>query len=250
MRLLRLGNSYDTDPNIATESNKASVADRILSGGTGESVETTIRVIWPDPGLPDLVDSWLERYQPDLVLLVVSSYWFTYVSVPLKVERMFGRFGKPLARAGLRAAATPWLAHNPAFRLARRAAIASVGGTTNFTPEQVVESMEACIRRIVARERIGLAVRGPRVAFAADGTEKTRRWAEGRRAAVDREISEFCQKLHVEYIGYSVGASPLDNPDAFQGDLVHSTVDAHEEQGTREGDALLRAWLASQSHGV
>lgn len=247
MKLLRLGNSYDFDRNIATEDNKASVADRILAESSGEQVDTTIRVIWPDPSLPDLIEKWLDRYEPDALLLVVSSYWFTYVSVPVRVERTFGPLGKPLARAGLKAAATPWLAHNSGFRLARRATIAAIGGSTHFTPEQVIESMEACIRRIVAREEVALAVRGPRVAFAADGSRKTEQWAEARRTTVDHHLSALCKQLHVEYVGYEKGASILDDSDTFQGDLVHSTASAHNEQGTREGEALLRAWKARQS---
>lgn len=244
VRLLRLGNSYDTDPNVAPGANKVSVADRILAEGSGEQIETTIRVVWPSPALPGLIDGWLDRYQPDVAILVVSSYWFTYVSVPVRVERSFGPLGKPLARAGLKAAATPWLAHNPAFRLARRATLSTIGGATNFTPAEVIESMETCIRRILTRETVALVVRGPRVAFAADGTEKSRQWAEKRRAAVSTHMAEFCRRLHVEYVAYDVGASPLDSPNEFQGDLVHATAGSHEDQGRLEGDALLRAWRA------
>lgn len=242
MRLLRLGNSYDTDPNIAPDENKSTVADRILAEASGEEVETTIRVIWPDPPLPDLVDRWLDRYEPDVVLLVVSSYWFTYVSVPVRVQRNFGPLGRPLARAGLKAAATPWIAHNRAFRLARRATIAAIGGSTNFTLEQVVSSMEACIRRVLAREHVALAVRGPRLAYAADGTARSRRWAEERRSAVNRHMANFCEQLHVEYIDYGIGDSAIDSPGDFQGDLVHATAAVHAEQGELEGRALAAAW--------
>ena len=244
MRVLRLGNSYDTDPNIAAADNKVSIADRLLAEGSGEPVETTVRTVWPQPQLPGLIEQWLDRYKPDVVLLVVSSYWFTYVSVPVKVQRTFGPLGKPLSRAGLKAAATPWLAHNGAFRLARRATIATIGGATNFTPEQVVESMEACIRTILAHEDVALAVRGPRIAFSADGTKKTRRWAEARRSSVDRQIAELCKRLHVEYAGYEVGDSHLEAPETFQGDLVHGTEAAHASQGRIEGEAMLRAWQA------
>lgn len=244
MKLLRLGNSYDTDPNIAPEANKASVADAILAEGSGESVETTIRVIWPSPPLPGLIDGWLDRYEPDVVILVVSAYWFTYVSVPVRVRRSFGPLGKPLARAGLKAAATPWLAHNPAFRLVRRATLATIGGSTNFTPAEVIESMEACVRRILAREHVVLVVRGPRVAHSADGTEGSRQWAEKRRAAVNSHMAQFCRQLHIEYVAYDVGSSPLETPQDFQGDQVHATAASHEDQGRLEGDALLRAWRA------
>jgi len=246
MRLLRLGNSYDTDRNIPADANKSSVADRLLAEGIGEPVETTVRTIWPEPGLPALIDRWLDRYEPDEVFLIVASYWFTYVSVPVRVRRALGPLGAPLANAGLKAAGKPWLAHNAAFRLARRATIHTIGGSTNFTPEQVIESMEACIRTILLRENIALAVRGPRVAFSADGTEKTQRWAEARRSMVDRHMAEFCRRLHVEYIEYPTGASPLAAPDLFQGDRVHATAAVHDEQGNLEGEALLRAWRTAR----
>ena len=247
MQVLRLGNSYEHDPNIPPEANKSAVADRLLAEATGELVETTNRALRPDPGLPDLIDKWLEQYQPDLVLLVVTSYWFTYVSVPVRVERSFGPLGKPLARAGLKAAATPWLAHNRAFRIARKATIATIGGTTNFTPEQVIESMEACVRRILSHENVALAVRGPRIAFASEGSARARRVAEERRGKVDRHMAEFCRQLHVEYIAYDTGVSPDAAQDEFQADGVHVTVAVHAEQGKIEGEAMLRAWL--QTHG-
>ena len=104
--------------------------------------------------------------------------------------------------------------------------------------------MEACIRTILAHEDVALAVRGPRIAFSADGTKKTRRWAEVRRSSVDRQIAELCKRLHVEYAGYEVGDSHLEAPETFQGDLVHGTEAAHASQGRVEGEAMLRAWQA------
>lgn len=249
VRVLRLGNSYDIDPNIPKDENKVTVSDRILGEGSDETVETTVRTIWPDPALPDLIDKWLDRYRPEVVLLVVSSYWFTYVSVPVRVERSFGPVGKPMARAGLKVAATPWLAHNAAFRAVRRATIATLGGATHFTPEEVVASMQLCVRKLVARENLALVVRGPRVPFAADGTATARLWAEERRSTVDRQMAAFCKQLHVEYIEFSVGLAAQELPESFQGDLVHGTTAVHADQGRLEGEAMLRAWQARRAVG-
>lgn len=99
MRLLRLTNSYDTDPAIAEDANKKTLVESLFQQATGEPMETIVRVVWPDPVLPELIDKWLKRYQPDVVLLVVSSYWFTYVSAPARIQRTFGRVGKPIADA-------------------------------------------------------------------------------------------------------------------------------------------------------
>lgn len=71
MRLLRLTNSYDTDPAIAKADNKKTVVERLFQEATGEPIETTVRVIWPDPVLPELVDKWMTCYRPDVVLLIV-----------------------------------------------------------------------------------------------------------------------------------------------------------------------------------
>jgi hypothetical protein len=212
-------------------------------------VETISRVIWPDPGLPDLVDRWVERYQPELVLLVVTSYWFTHVSLPLAIERRFGRVGKPIARAGDRLVHKPLLARNRAFNAARQVARGTIGGETNFTPEQVIESMETCVRRVLAHENVALAVRGPRIAFATEGSTKAKRIAEERRGMVDRHMAEFCRQLHVEYIAYDTGVSPDAAQSEFQADMVHVTEAVHAEQGRIEGEAMLRAWRANRPGG-
>ncbi len=242
MKILRLGNSYESDPNIPPESNKTAVADRLIAEATGQPVETTARTIWPDPGLPDLIEKWIDRYEPDLVFLVVSSYWFTHVSLPLAIERRFGRVGKPIARAGDRLVHKPWLARNRAFNAARNATRGAIGGETHFTPEQVVQSMESCVRRIVAHEEVALAVRGPRIAFATEGSAKAKRIGEERRGRVDRHMAEFCRQLHVEYIEYDTGVTPDAARQEFQADMVHVTEVVHAEQGRIEGEAMLRAY--------
>lgn len=248
MEVLRLGNSYEHDPNIPPEANKSAVADRLLAEAIGEPVETTARVIWPDPGLPDLIDRWIERYQPELVLLVVSSYWFTHVSLPLAIERRFGRVGKPIARAGDRLVHKPWLAKNSAFNAARQAARGAIGGETHFTAEQVIQSMEACVRRILAHEDVALTVRGPRIAFAPEGSEKVKRLAEERRSLVDRHMADFCRQLHIEYVAFASGVNPDAVPEEFQTDGVHVTVGVHAQQGKIEGEAMIAAWKAT--HGT
>lgn len=242
MQVLRLGNSYEFDANIAPEANKTSISDRFLTEATGETVETTARVIWPQPELPELVERWLDRYQPDLVLLVVSSYWFTSVSLPLGLERRFGRIGRIAGRAGERLVRNERLVKNPGFRVLRKGVRASLGGVTHFEPEEVNERMEACIRRIVAREDVALAVRGPRLAHVSDDSERAKKAAEARRLIVHRRMAELCRQLHIEYLGYEAGLSAFDAPEQFQGDLVHVAADVHAEQGRLEAEAMLAAW--------
>ena len=250
MKILRLTNSYDTDPAIATDANKATLCDQILTQATGEPVETIARVVWPAPELPELIGKWLERYQPDLVYLVVSSYWFTYVSAPARVQRNFGPLGKPLSSAGLKLAGTPWLAHNAAFRLARRATLGAIGGTTWFTPEEVNESMETCIRLILAHEGTALAVRGPRTPHSSEGSAKSIRWAEDRRRAVHVRTKGLCAQLHVPYFGWDTAKAAQELPEEYQGDLVHATELTHQRLAAEEAELLLRAWHATRAESA
>jgi hypothetical protein len=242
MRLLRLGNSYESDANIAADENKASIADRLLEAAAGEPVETTSRVIWPEPTLPELIGRWLDRYEPDAVLLVVSSYWFTNVSLPLGLERRYGRLGARVARWGERAVQKPWVARNPGVRKVRQFARSRMGGTTHFTPDEVCERVERCIRLILAREDIALAVRGPRLAFAPEDTARARRISEERRLLVHNRIRALCEQLHVEYLGYDAGIAPQDAPGDYQADRIHAGASEHARQGELEGDLLVRAW--------
>ncbi len=241
MRILRLTNSYDTDPAISVEDNKSTLCELLLAERTGETVETTSRIIWPDPVLPELIQKWMERYQPDVVLLVVSSYWFTYVSAPLRVERSLGPLGRRLAAAGQKVAGTPWIAHNAPFRLLRRATLGVIGGTTFFTPEEVNESMEACVRAIVAREGTALAVRGPRVPHAAEGTGKAVAWAEQRRRRVHFHMKQLCERVHVPYQGWDTSLPAHDRRHEFQGDLVHGSPSIHRQLAQEEAELILEA---------
>jgi hypothetical protein len=67
MRVLRLSNSDDTAGELSPEVRAWHIAGEVLAAALGEPVETTTRVIWPEPSLPDLVDRWLDRYEPDMV---------------------------------------------------------------------------------------------------------------------------------------------------------------------------------------
>ena len=242
MRLLRLTNSYDTDPAIAEDANKKTLVESLFQEATGEPMETTVRVIWPDPVLPELIDKWLKRYQPDVVLLVVSSYWFTYVSAPARIQRAFGRVGKPISDAGLKAAGTPWLAHNAAFRLLRTGTLRVIGGSTWFTVDQVNESMERCIRVTLAHEGTSLAVRGPRTPYAPSNRPKDIRESEAKRRAVHERTRDLCQRLHVPYFGWDDARPPQQRKQDYQGDLVHGTEAEHQVLARQELELLLQAW--------
>lgn len=162
--------------------------------------------------------------------------------MPIRVERSLGPAGKPLARVGLKAAGTPWIARNAGFRALRAAALKTIGGATYFTPEQVTSVMEACLRRIVARENLAVVMRSPRTPYASDGTPRSMRRAEARRQFVHQHHADLCRRLHVEYIGFDNMVAAQHEQQSFLGDLVHINAAEHEALGHREGLAMVEAW--------
>ena len=103
MRILRLTDSNDLRPEIPEQVRGAAIADREFERITGARPETILKPIWPEPGLPAIVARWLERHEPDLVLLRCPTFWVSFESVPLKIERHWGRLGALPARLGYRA---------------------------------------------------------------------------------------------------------------------------------------------------
>jgi hypothetical protein len=249
VRVLRLTNSNDVNSAVAGAANKASIGERMLAEAAGEPVETTIRTIWPSSELPQLIAQWVRRYEPDLVLFVVSSYWFTYESIPTKVEHSLGPVGPSLARLGIRAAGNNRLANNRLFRAGRGALLNTIGGVPFFTTDEVNQMVEECLRAVVGFEGVGVVARGPRISYAAEGTRKAKRRAEARRLAVHRHVSELCRRLHVEYIGWDSAVTAQEDSSGLQGDLVHMNESLHAEQGRIEGEAMLRAWRANRTGG-
>ncbi len=86
MRILRLGTSDDILPTVAEHERGYRIVEQALAAETGETVETIIREAWPEPGLPEVLGRWLDRFEPDVVSLKVSSFWFTYESVPERLR--------------------------------------------------------------------------------------------------------------------------------------------------------------------
>ncbi len=241
MRILRLTNSDDFNGRIAEESRTPAVAQRTFEQATGLSAETTTRVIWPDDELPTLIDRWLDRFEPDLVMLAISSFWFTYESVPLRIQQRLGpRVGRPLAQAGIRAAAKPWLAESALFRRGREMAHRVIGGVAYFTPEYIMGLMEACTRTITRRESMALLLRGPHSAFNAPGSRAGYELAERRRTQVVGGLRRISEKFEVELMGRDV--APRFETEIFMKDHVHLNDFGHRQRGEEEGRGMVRAW--------
>ena len=130
MRILRLTTSNDT-----VHQGPGSRVDwlkRLGEEQLGEPVDIISRPVWPDSRLPAAAEKWIEREQPDIVWLVLQSFWFEYLSVPKRLERKFGRAGKVASEAGFKAADKPLIANNFVFRQGRRLLQRTLGGDPHF----------------------------------------------------------------------------------------------------------------------
>ncbi|MEX0783617.1 MAG: hypothetical protein WD557_13315 [Dehalococcoidia bacterium] len=237
MKLLRLGNSNDTTESVPEELKSSAVANAILEAASGEPVELVTRMMWPSEQIPGLVEKWLREYEPDLVLVVINAFWFTYESVPAKLKRRLGPMGRSASRAGIRLGEVEMFARNRAWQAARRQLVRTVGGDPHFTPAQVAERMDAVLRVVLAHEHMGVALRGSMTSFdMAIGGAPARR-SEARFVDVSRRLSEVCTRLHVPYSGQDVPQAT-----ELQGDSIHATAQTHRRRGEIEGELLVRAW--------
>ena len=124
VRILRLGTSDDRNPAILESDRVGSVCERTFSEGTGEPVETVFRRIVPNPAAPGVIERWLTRYEPECVVLVVSSVWCSYETAAYRMQRSWPTLLQPAGRAvqkwGGRTAASNVLALRAGRLLARR----------------------------------------------------------------------------------------------------------------------------------
>jgi len=202
-----------------------------LSKAVGEPVEIVARECWPNEKLPDVIDGWMTRFDPELVCFRVNSFWFTYYSAPAQLQKRFGRPGTLAAKAGLKAASLPWLAHNGAFRWIRGHTEHVVGSQAWFEPGEIIEVVSAVIRRVASHEGACFVVMGP-----AGGEEWTpdnqvaRARLQSRLAEVDVAIAALCERMHVENVNTSQMAALYDHGrSSRQGDRIHLDREGHRE---------------------
>jgi len=201
VNLLLLGNSNESVQWFEGGETSEDIVRRRWSEEFGQPAEVTAKSIWPDVKFPATLEKWLVKYQPDIVYLKTVSFWFSHESVPLKLERIGGRLGKKLGKAGLDAASNRTLSHNVPFRLLRNLAQRTIGGDTNFSTADVIDCLSECIRIVLQREGTVLVVSGPggRVNYAV--TRRKQKRNEQRRQLVDQSLQSLCAQLHVEYEG-------------------------------------------------
>lgn len=242
MRILRLTNSDDMNESIPLEQRSVAVAERLIGERLGEPVETVMRVIWPDREVAEVVDGWLKRYEPDVVFIRASSYWYTYESVPLRIQRM-GKWGLPfLGKAAAEAATNPMLANNAPFRFARRMAVRTIGGDTYFTPEGAAATIEAILRRVVAHESVVAVLRGPMHAHNASGTASGLARSKQKNARFTALVAQTCADLYIPFVPV---AHLADTTEQLE-DGVHTSGAGQRVLGEVEGEAIVAAVLESR----
>ncbi len=240
VRILRLGNSADEHPSVPLEVRARSLIAQRIQEEFDEPTEMEVRRLWPTEALPALIDRWMSDFEPEAVIFLVSTYWFGFESLPLRVERRFGPLGRPLRCAG-DAATKGKVGRLGAFHWARRALLNTVGGETHFTPEEVVSRCEGCIRAILAHEPITLVVRGPISTYERAIGQRASARGERRRRQVHRELKALCARLHVEYIGEDVLDRATERSARSAGDGVHYLPQEHARRGGIQADALVGA---------
>jgi hypothetical protein len=235
MRVLFLGNSNEALSLPPGTPLRHEIIREALEAEFGEC-DVITKPAWPNPGFPRVLERWLAEFKPDVLYLNVAEYWCLYESIPLRIERRFGRFGKPVASAGTKAAETAWLSHNRLFRGLRQAGQSLVAGAVYFTPQEVVDRVMECVRLSLRDEGLVVVVVDGQRGRRPHAT--TRRWrnrVEARRQFVHQRLKAECARLHVVYGG----------DDVPQWKWHPEGMDGHRD-GLHQG-AAGQVWMANEA---
>lgn len=220
-----------------------SICDRLVTDITGEPVETTLKVFWPGPGLPEVAERWAERFKPDVFFMRCSAFWCSYESVPLRLQRRVPLVGRMMGNVGLKAGGSRF-AENRAFQGGRQLAVRTIGGDVHFGADEVTATVEETFRRVMKHESVVLALCGPGFARDASGSRKGLRRAQARNSACDEALLAMCQRLRIPYHQHSNEHAPHE----LGADIFHTNEAGQRTQGEAEGKLIAKAWLAA--HGA
>lgn len=248
MRVLRLGSSLDLAGDLPPGTRAREVAGQLLSAASGAAVETIVKPVWPSPALPGILERWLKQYEPDIVCICISSYWVETETVSARLRKL-GPVGRLADDFASRAAGSPGIASSGPYHAARKAMIRAIGGSTNFTPPQLAAILEACLRRVLRHERVGVVLAGSPFSPDTEATRGARARAVTRRAELIGLLAPLCESLHIPH------ALPPHWPDAFSPeyrlpDRVHFNERAHAINGASDGALLIQAWQSMRGESV
>ena len=243
MRVLRLGTSNDAAGSLPEDQRGWKIAERRLAEATGDPVETILKGAWPNAAFASRLESWMDEYKPDLVVLQINNFWYGYESIPLWFERRLGRPGVSVNRIGLKLRNSPRFADSRWAQLVSRSLLRVLPSTTHFTIPEVATCMEGAMRKILAREGIILLVRGnDDWASMPMASRRFNRRNHARNAAMSSAMRSMCERLRVPYV---------QRPTLQAGELqtVNGAGWHYDAQGERQGgefdaEAMTAAWLA------
>jgi hypothetical protein len=228
LKVLLLGSSDDTGSGFVGGKRRQEILRDLLAEEFGEPVSVVVRSPWPDLRMAALVERWLTENDPDLVYLNITTFPFSYESLPLRVGRLLGPFGGRVRETGLRMADSKRWAHNAVFRTARRWAQTAIGGDTHFTCDEVITRYSEVIRLVSTRELTCLIVKGPQRFSASSTAPRARQRREAKRLYVQKPLKALCDELHVDYYGReSPTWTETMMPGGTLGDGIHSNAQGH-----------------------
>lgn len=234
MKVLLFGNSA-TEPRdgIRKDQLMTTVSVEKFARETGQRYDLVVRKAWPNDRLPALAAAWMAEEKPNLVLMSVNDYWYNYESVPRKLKERYGRVGKWVGDLGDKAAKNPRIAHNGVFKSGRKVAERAIGGEAAFTPEQVIEVMQDCIRIVLRSEQATVVFVGPMGGRDDDYPEAVKERRRARRNQVHAAMKAFCASVHVDYMGMDseTAARLASTPRSTSGDGLHPDAAGHQRSG-------------------
>lgn len=236
MKVLKLGSSGVQAERLQSGAVVAhDIAATKLQAALGDDVQMRARFLWPSAGMIPTAKKWLAEFEPDVLYMTIPTFWFAYESVPQRLERRFGRLGKPLASTGLRAADNPKLAHNAVFRAGRRLAHTLIGGDSHFTPGYVVGEIEKLLRTVLAEnEGLLVVIHGPQGWNAYHSSKRANRRAEARRLFVDARLRQLSTELHIPYFGTALPLNERGIRIETTGDGLHAGEQSQEFLGDKD----------------
>jgi hypothetical protein len=206
----------------------------------GEPVEIVSKAVWPDARLAPAVEKWLEKEQPDLVWMLLQSFWYEYLSVPKKFERKFGRAGKKASDIGLTAAGKPVLSNRWAFRAGRTLLQKTVGGDPHFTPGDLYGTVEEVARVALRAEGRQFVVWGPFSYTNYGTTRRQERAQDAWRTDLITRVRALSNELHFYFEAPDRPYWQTEPPMPLHGDQFHFAAHVQEQMAAREVDVLER----------
>ncbi len=246
MRVLRVGTSNDEAGNLPEEGRAWKIASDMFAASISEPVETVLKRAWPNESFPALIEQWMDEYHPDVVVLQVNNFWYGHESVPLWLERRFGRAGKKVAHAGFELSRKKWFADSRISVTTNRALVRTLPSATFFSVPVIAARMEAAMLKVLAHEGVVLLVRG------------NEHWAKlpmASRRANDRNIKRnnamssamkaLCHRLHVPYFQRPT-VEEHEMKHFLNGAQWHNSAEGERLTGEFDGRAMIEAWTGTR----